>query len=408
MLGLINNLLAARKTRPSSGVEDGEGWVGTYWPAAPAAGGVRVDEATALNLSVVWACVRVLTQSLASPGWGVFRREGQNRFAATDHPADVLLRRRPNPYMTPFGFRETMLMHTLIWGNAFAEIERARDGRPVALWLLMPWDVEIQRRLNGRPRYRQISSDTYLDDREVFHVRNLSADGLVGQGVIERARTSLGLTAATEQFGATFFENGARPSGVLTTPRALGKAAIEKLRDQFSKRQAGLSNAQKPLVLDEDLKWQPESIPPEDAQFLSTRQFQLDEVCRWFGVPPHKVAKLDRATFNNIEHQAIEYVQDSVLPWVRRFEDEADLKLLGTQDVEHYTKIDMTELLRGDYGSRTEGHQKAIMAGWMTRNEARAREDMNPLPGLDEPLQPLNMVAGGGESDASDESGSDQ
>lgn len=394
-MGVIASMFDRRAVAPP----DGQDTRPINWLFGSSAAGVRVTEEGSLQSTAVLAAVRILSESAASLPLVLYRREGRNKTRATEHPLYARLHDLANSEMTAMEWRETTLAHTVLWGTAWNEIEYDGRGRVSGLWPLRPdrcaWVRDergalwLELRLtNGQqvrlPRYR------------VFSVRGLSGDGLVGYSPVALAMQAVGLTMAAERYGAAFFGNGARPSGVLEHPGRLSPKGREALRSDWTEMHSGLTNAQRVAILEEGMKYAAIGIPPEEAQFLETRKFQISEVARMFRVPPHMLADLDRATFSNIEHMSLEFVVYSLRPWLVRFEQAIYRDLL--QPAERSTifaKHVVEGLLRGDTTSRYAAYQAAINTGFMTRNEARELEDWNPLDGLDAPLVPLNMIEEG-------------
>ena len=302
--------------------------------------------------------------------------------------------------MGAFAWRETMLGHGLLWGNGYAEIERSNSGRALAMWPLAPDRVQVDRDDAGRVIYRYWSPSgepTVLPARDVFHLHGPGFDGITGYSVIRLAKESVTLGLAAEAFGGTFFGRGVRPTGVYTHPNTLTSRAYENLKKSIVTDHSG-EQILDPFILEEGMKWQSIGIPPDDAQFLETRKFQVTDICRWFRVPPHKIADLEHATFSNIEHQAIEFVTDTIMPRVVRLEHEADRKLFGQLPRQRWTKINVNALLRGDFKTRLEGFQIARLMGLYSINDIREIEDMNPIKGLagSQYIVPMNMTTAAG------------
>jgi HK97 family phage portal protein len=282
--------------------------------------GKHVNENTALNYSAVFACVRVLSFSVASLPLILYRRTADNgRERAIDLPLYEVLHDTPNPEMTSFNWTALVMTHALTWGNAYSEIEYNGGGRPVALWPLNPASMEDIRRRNGELvyQYRLPGGEVaMLPGYRVHHMRGLSSDGIHGYSPVRKAMQSIALGLATEEFGARFFGNGARPGSVLKFPGQLSDEAFDRLRAHWADTGEGLSNSNRMQILEEGLDIETIGVPPEEAQFLETRKFQVVDIARWYGVPPHKIGALENATFSNIEHQAIEFVTDSLRPWL--------------------------------------------------------------------------------------------
>ena len=359
-----------------------------------------VNEETALTFGAVFACIRIISESVAMLPLLTYRRQkdgGKER--ATNHPLYNLLHRSPNSEMTSFEFREVITSHVASWGNGYAEIEWSNSGRPLALWPLNPGKMKVERK-NGQLRYNyQLPNGqgVRLPSYRVHHVRGLGKNGIVGYSPVRLAMQSIGLGLGTEEYGARFFGNGARPGGVLKHPGKLSEPAYQRLLKSFTDAHQGLSNAHRLKILEEGLDYQSVGIPPEEAQFLETRKFQVTEIARWWRIPPHMLADLERTTFNNIEEMGLEFVIYTLQPWLVRIEQAIARDLLTETEqrdllVEHLIQ----GLLRGNAQARSQYYQMAITNGWMSRNEVRILENMNPYPGGDVYLVPLNMMMADG------------
>jgi HK97 family phage portal protein len=373
----------------------------------PTAAGMDVDEATALNCSAVWQAVTLLSSSVASLPVEVktLDADGEDKDEAidTNHPVYHLLNRQPNPYMTPFTFHETLEAHCLTWGNGYAYIEK--EGKtPVALWPLMPNQVTPTRREGTGDIYYEFRAiyagekDQQYEVDEVIHVPGLGFDGLKGYPVIQMARESIGLTQAAERFGASFFGRGSLPGGVIEHPGDLKDVARHNLRESWEEMHRGPDNAHRIAILDEGMSFKPIGIPPDDAQFLQTRQFQILEVARWFNVPPHMLRDLINATFSNIEHQGIDFLVYSLRPWLLRFQQEYRRKLFTkSEQSRYYVDHDTHKLLMTDVATRFKAYRDGREGGWLTLNNILRREGMPLLPPEigDIRLQPLNMTVAG-------------
>jgi len=342
--------------------------------------GMNVTHDTAMQLAAVYRAVAYISSQIAMMPWRVMLESNGRKELRPSHPVDKMLNRLPNQEMTAYVFRETLIAHALTWGNGYAEIVRDRSNRPTELWPIPPDRVQ-PKRIDGQVVYEISNSregKSYLSQNDVYHLPGLGYDGLVGYSVITLAARSIGLGMASEQFGSSFFQNGTTASGVLQHPGELGAEAVNNLRESWNETHRGPGNANKPIILEEGMTWKQISIPPDDAQFLQTRQFQVDEIARWYGLPPHKLQSMENATFSNIEHQSIEVVTDSLQPWATRLEQEADRKLFSGREL-FYTNIDMTELLRGDVNARTTYYRELWNLGAISVNEIRLREGFNPI-----------------------------
>ena len=354
------------------------------------ASGKRVNEQTAMQITAVYSCVRVISESIASLPVHLYREIGSGgKEKATDHPLYAILHDEPNPEMTSFVFRETMMTHLLLWGNAYAQIVRNGKGEVIALYPLMPNRMNVDRDKDGQIYYEYTVYDTdaptmkgttvKLSPPEVLHIPALGFDGLVGMSPIAMAKNAIGLSLATEEYGSKFFSNGAAPSGVLQHPGVLKDPS--KIRDSWNQAFGGSSNAGKIAILEEGLAFSPISIPPEQSQFLETRKFQINEIARIFRVPVHMIGDLDRATFSNIENMSREYVTYTLDPWIVRWEQAIHRTLLSPKEKgQYFVKFNVDSLLRADYKSRMEGYAQAINNGIMCINDVRALEDMDLVP----------------------------
>ena len=355
--------------------------------------GERVDEKSSLQIATVYACVRLLAETVASLPLHLYRYQGEDgKEKAMDHPLYKILYRQVYSEMTSFSFRECMMTHLLLWGNAYAQIVRDGKNEILGLYPMIPQNVEIDRDESGQIYYiyhayeddkaGETGKDYYFKREEVLHIPGLGFNGLVGFSPIGMMKNALGSAIAVEKYGSAFFRNGAQPSGVLEHPSVLKNP--EKVRDAWESVYGGASNAHRVAILEEGMKYQAISLPPEDSQFLETRKFSVEEICRIFRVPPHLVQSLEHATFSNIEHQGIDFVQHSITPWIVRWEQAIikDLLLEEEQDI-YFPKFNVDGLLRGDYQSRMNGYSIAFSNGFMSPNEIRRLENMNPIPAED-------------------------
>ncbi len=355
--------------------------------------GRSVSASTAMKASAVFACVRVRAETVASLPWVVYRRlSGGGKERDPSHPLYELLHDQPNPEQTAIEFRENLIGHLDLWGNAYAEIDWDARGRVRALYPLRPDRVTEEER-NGRLYYVVTLPDGErkgLPAWRVWHTR-----GFMGQSVIANARESIGLALAGEEYGARFFGNDSRPGGVLKSPKVLSKEAAENLKGSWEAAHSGLENRHRVAVLEEGVEWQQIGIAPEDAQYLELRQFQVVDIARFFRVPPHKIASLERATFSNIEHQSIEFVVDCIRPICVRLEQSARRCLLTTEERPTWIAEHVIDgLLRGDTASRYQAYAIGRQWGWLSADDIRELENQNPLPdGQGQSyLVPMNMT----------------
>lgn len=353
--------------------------------------GRPVNERTAMQTTAVYACVRILAEAVASLPLHVYEyQDDGGKKLVHDHPLYYLLHDEPNPEMTSFVFRETLMSHLLIWGNAYAQIIRDGAGRVLGLYPLLPDKMEVQRDDKGNIYYvysrNSDENPTFKDygniklkAEDVLHIPGLGFDGLIGYSPIAMAKNAVGMTLACEEYGASFFANGANPGGVLEHPGVLKDPS--KVRESWNSVYRGVSNAHKIAVLEEGMKYQQIGIPPEEAQFLETRKFQINEIARLYRIPPHMVGDLDKSSFSNIEQQSLEFVKYTLDPWVIRWEQSLQRSLLlPGEKGKYFIKLNVDGLLRGDYQSRMNGYAVGRQNGWFSANDIREMENMNPIP----------------------------
>ena len=351
--------------------------------------GKRVNERSAMQMTAVYSCVRILSEAIASLPLHVYEVRDEGTAKAVEHPLYKILHDEPNPEMTSFVFRETLMTHLLLWGNAYAQIIRNGKSEIIALYPLMPDRMTVDRDSDGQLYYEYRTSQddapinkqssVKLTPNDVLHIPGLGFDGLVGYSPIAMAKNAIGLAIATEEYGSKFFANGAAPSGVLEHPGTLKDPA--RIRDSWQQTFGGSHNSNKVAVLEEGMKYTPISISPEQAQFLETRKFQINEIARIFRVPPHMVGDLEKSSFSNIEQQSLEFVKYTLDPWVARWE-QSIVRRLFTDDEKkrYYVKFNVDGLLRGDYQSRINGYATARQNGWMSANDIRELENLDRIP----------------------------
>ncbi|WP_010244611.1 phage portal protein [Acetivibrio cellulolyticus] len=353
--------------------------------------GKPVNEQTAMQMTAVYSCVRILSETVAGLPLHVYRyNDSGGKEKNLTHPLYKLLHDEPNPEMTSFAFRETLMSHLLLWGNAYAQIIRNARGEVIALYPLMPNKMTVDRDSNGRLFYLyQRSTDdaptlgkdsqVYLAPSDVLHIPGLGFDGLVGYSPIAMAKNAVGLAMATEEYGAKFFANGAAPGGVLEHPGTIKDP--QKVKESWNAAYQGSANSHRVAVLEEGMKYQSIGISPEQAQFLETRKFQINEIARIFRVPPHMLADLEKSSFSNIEQQSLEFVKYTLDPWVVRWEQSMCRALLSdTEKPTVFIKFNVDGLLRGDYVSRMSGYATARQNGWMSANDIRELENLDRIP----------------------------
>ena len=351
--------------------------------------GKNVTERSAMQMTAVYSCVRILAEAVAGLPLHLYRyKENNGKEKAIDHTLYHLLHDEPNPEMSSFVFRETLMNHLLLWGNAYAQIIRNGKGEVIALYPLIPNKMTVNRDENGQLyyEYSKTADDFYnvsnstviLNPRDVLHIPGLGFDGLVGYSPIAMAKNAIGMAIACEEYGAKFFANGAAPSGVLEHPGTIKDP--KKVREAWQSQFGGSSNAGRVAVLEEGMKYTPISISPEQAQFLETRKFQINEIARIFRIPPHMVGDLEKSSFSNIEQQSLEFVKYTLDPWVIRWEQSLMRSLLSHEEKkEYFIKFNLEGLLRGDYESRMNGYSIGRQNGWMSANDIRELENLDRI-----------------------------
>ena len=384
-MGILSGLFRSRDKPKNSTVGSGYSFFfgGTT-------SGKRVNEMSAMQMTAVYSCVRILAEAVAGLPLHLYRyTDSGSKEKAIEHPLYRLLHDEPNPEMTSFIFRETLMTHLLLWGNAYAQIVRNGKGEVLGLYPLMPNKMSVDRDTDGRLWYTYTrstdeaptmkGSTVKLHPYDVLHIPGLGFDGLVGYSPIAMAKNAIGMGIACEEYGARFFANGAAPGGVLEHPGTVKDP--QKIRDSWNSVYKGSANAHRVAVLEEGMKYTPIGISPEQAQFLETRKFQINEIARIFRVPPHMVGDLEKSSFSNIEQQSLEFVKYTLEPWVIRWEQSIMRALLSTQEKEMYfVKFNLEGLLRGDYQSRMNGYAIARQNGWMSANDIRRLENLDQIP----------------------------
>ncbi len=366
----------------------------------PSKTGVSVDEVSALKNPTVWACVRAISETIASLPLFVYRRlpsGGKER--AIDHPLYELLHLKPNPEMTSFQWREIMMGHVLLWGNHYSYLDWARNGRLLGIWPLRPDRMEIKRGTETFLEYHYRPTDggpkEVYSSWEILHIPGLGYNGISGYPVITMAREAIGISMAAEELAARFYSNDATPPTVLQHPGRLSSDAHERLKSSWMTSHAGVGNKWKPAILEEGMTIQSIGMPYKDAQWMESRKFQVLEICRFFNVPPYKVMDFERATFSNVEQTAIDWVIHGIRPWLVRIEQAYQTKLFADLSMKDYFSEHLVDgLLRGDIASRYAAYAVGRNWGWLSADDIRERENMNPLPDGQGKvyLVPLNMV----------------
>ena len=398
----LTNLLNKRATKKTSGnPQNPQYWVQKlFGSAGNTAAGIYVDEENALSATAVWRAVSLVAQTIGALPLHMYEREGdRTKSKASNHKLYYTLHSEPNPEQSKMEFQEMLQAHALTWGRAHAEIEYTGTGG-VRLWPLTPDRVEpLKTKERDTLVYRihlpNGGSQILLRD-QVFTLRGLGYGLNQSYNVITLFRESIGLTLAAEEFGSRFFSNGATLGGILSHPNTIGDEAFKQLRQSLEEKHQGLEQAHRFLILEEGMQYKETAVPPDKAQFLETRKYQINDVARIIGVPPHKLAEMTQSTFSNIEHQSIEFMQDTLNPWCVRWEQALARQLLSpTEKKTYFFKHNLAGLVRGDFKTRMEGYAIARQNGWLSANDIREFEDMNPIDGGDIYLQPLNMAPAG-------------
>lgn len=372
----------------------------SWFATANTAAGVSVSHEQAMRLTAVYRAVKIIAESIGQLPCKIYGRKSDGtRYVDYNHDLYELLHDRPNRWQTPIEFKEMLTGHAVLRGNGYAE-KIPSPTKPIAeLIPLHPDRVRAFWAPDGLPayEYRDLKGQPRIIlQSEMLHIRAFSSDGLLGLDPISYMRESLGLALAAEEFGSRFFGNGSNPTGVLEIDGKLSDPAYKRLVESWQERHQGLANAHRPAILEEGLKWQSIGIHPNQAQFLETRKFQVTEIARMFGVPPHMLADLERATFTNIEHQGLEFIKYCLGPWLVRWEETVKRDLIyGRYKKTHYAKFNADAFARGDTKSRFESYRIGREIGVLSANDIREREDMDRIEGGDTYLQPLNMTKQG-------------
>ena len=362
---------------------------GSWSLTGTATTGQNVNTASALTYSAVWAAVRVISEAVSSLPLHVFQKDSQGgRSKALGHPLYRILHDQPNPEMSSLTFRETLQGHVLTWGNGFAEIVRDKTtGRVMELWPLDPSQVKIVRDNEGN-LYYQYGTIIFLP-AEILHIKGLGFDGVAGYSVIGMAKNSIGLGMAVEDFGASFFGQGGKPAGVITVPGKLNSEAIQNMRKSWEEMHSTNKNAHRVAILQNGVAYQSIGTPPDDAQWIASRTFQIEEIARWFKIPPSKLGN-GKGTYTNLEQDNLSFLQETLRPWLIRWEQEINFKLISSMD-SLYAEHNQDALMRGDSQGRAAFYAQALNWGWLSRNDVRSMENLPPFEGGESYMIPKNM-----------------
>lgn len=365
--------------------------------------GETVTTDTAMNIAAVYACVRILSNHVAMLPLQLYQEVRGKKKRIHDHPIARLIETRPNPYMTPFQFKQTMEAHRQLYGNAYAEIEWGKDGYPKALWILNPLVTKVVMEKDNHGNLKRYLIQTtlvngkvvYLPYTSVLHIRGLSTSGIVGKSPIDVARETIGIQIAGQKFTGKFYANGTMSSGVLKVPQTLKPEAKQVIRQEWEKFNNGIDNSHRVAILDAGLDYQSLGIKQCDAQYIETQKFSIAEIARIFNVPPHMLADLERATFSNIEQQSLEFVRDTLSPLLISWEQELQYQLFTEDEInikKYYFKFNLNSLLRGDSTNRAAYYEKMINLGIYSINEVRELEDKDKIKNGDKHYMSLNYI----------------
>lgn len=393
--GLFSRIFRSSPENPSTSLSNPAAWLTSLFNSSKS--GVNVSEDNALTFSAVYAAVRIISETIASIPLNVYVHDGESRSTALEHPVQELLAHTPNAVSSSFTFRETLAAHLVLYGNAYAKINFNEAGRPVSLIPMHPQDVRVKL-VDGEKVFTYKDKETFLD-YEVLHIVGLSFNGLTGKSPIQVAREAIAIGLAAQEYGARFYSNGANTGGVITAPGRLSSEAIQRLKQSWNRANSGLSASHGTAILEEGMKYDKIGLDPEAAQFLQSRKFQVNEIARIFRIPPSYLADLDNSsTRANVEQQAIQFVRDCITPYVRRFEVELNRKLFRDNERNYYAYFSVEGLMRGDLKGRYDAYAVARNWGWLSVNDIRDLENLNPIEGGDVYLTPLNMQRAGEDS----------
>ena len=349
-----------------------------------------ISEESSLAISAVWACVRLLSETVGTLPIHLYKRTDNGRERANGHPCHGILL-RPNSYACKFTLLQHLMISTTLWGNGYARIYRDLKFRPIRLQLLHPTEAEPILTADDQLYYR-LHTGELLPCYDIIHLRGISTNGYSGKSPIAVHRDNLSLSISAQKYGEKFFNQGGNMSGIFKYPNTLKQEAYQRLKKDLIQQSTGLHNAHTPLLLEGGMTYERISIPPEDAQFIATRKFQKTEIATIYGVPPHMIADLERATNNNIEHQGMEFVQHCLMPYIVKLEEEFNRKLLRDDEYEdYYFKFNVDAIMRGDAKARSEYYKNLYMVSALNANEIRSLEDMNTYDGGDEYFVQVNM-----------------
>jgi len=386
-LGLIDNIRTFFIGDSSKKIDKRGLSLNTIFPDADV-----YDSDKALTLTSVWNAIRLLSESVSSLPITVYRKENNgDKVEDVNNRIYNLIKFKPNNFQNKITFFEYVMYSVLTDGNAYVQIVRDNSANPVQLIPLNPDYVNIF--IKENELFYQMDGGSVLDSADVLHIKLITDDGIEGLSPIDQCAKAINWNLSIEEFGSTFFKNGAKPSSVLSTDRALSETAIERLKNSFNSSYAKLKSSNSTIILEEGLTFKPISISPEQAQFLASRQFGIEEIARIFNIPPHMLKDLSKSSFNNIEMQSQEYVTYTLMPYLTRIEQEMNLKLFRTNELgKTFVEFNVNGLLRGDVKTRNEAYKTAIQNGYMSINEVRQKENLNSIEGGDQHFIQMNMT----------------
>jgi HK97 family phage portal protein len=386
-LGLLDNIRTFFIGDSSKNVDKRGLSLNTIFPDADV-----YDSDKALTLTSVWNAIRLLSESVSSLPISVYRKENNgDKVEDVNNRIYNLIKFKPNNFQNKITFFEYVMYSVLTDGNAYVQIVRDNSANPVQLIPLNPDYVNIF--IKDNELFYQMDGGSVLDSADVLHIKLITDDGIEGLSPIDQCAKAINWNLSIEEFGSTFFKNGAKPSSVLSTDRALSETAIARLKDSFNSSYAKLKSSNSTIILEEGLSFKPISISPEQAQFLASRQFGIEEIARIFNIPPHMLKDLSKSSFNNIEMQSQEYVTYTLMPYLTRIEQEMNLKLFRTNELgKTFVEFNVNGLLRGDVKTRNEAYKTAIQNGYMSINEVRQKENLNSIEGGDQHFIQMNMT----------------
>jgi len=394
VLGAIHKIQNLSLTDPKA-------WDRSLWNlyGSQSVSGEVVTEETALTYSAYWNAVTLIAGPLGSLPLHLIRQKGKTKEHATDQSLYDVLHTKYNPYMTAMAGRECLAFHTLTWGNGYAEIVRNKGyGDVVELWPIPPNRVIKMEMKEGELWYEiQLENETkWLPRKQILHIPGLGFDGFQGYSIVSMARKSIGLGMAMETFGSHYFGQGTHPGVIVSHPGQLNSESHKNLKTSLTESYSGLGQSHRLMLLEDGMKLEKLGFPPEDSQFLESRQFQITDMARWTNLPVHKLKEMSKSSFNNIESENASYVVDSLLPWFIRFEQNYNMQLLSATQRKQflYFKHNFEGLLRANSKDRALYHKILISIGMETQNEGREKEDMNPSkdPLADELWMPTGLI----------------